>query len=192
VLLLAAGDVIRGRYLTLIGWLAILLTICGCFLTPLRSVKDFAVRRYFNRANIWILLAALSSVGYWLLNKVASELVEPGPGTAARYGYMFFLVGTGAYCLFLRLYGKAEQNSDHVGWSLPVPAAFLHFGAYWLVLWAYQLSEHVSYIVAFRQFSIVMSVVLAFVIYKERGRVMRLIGTTLLTTGLVLIATWGK
>jgi len=59
------------------------------------------------------------------------------------------------------------------------------------VLWAYQLCQHASYILAFRQTSIVIGVILAFVIYKEQGRAIRLAGTFVLASGLVLISLWG-
>jgi len=75
---------------------------------------------------------------------------------------------------------------------LVVLAAVLSFGAYWLILWAYQLSPYASYIVAFRQFSIVIGAVLAFVIYKEKGIAIRLTGASLITTGLLVIALWGR
>ncbi len=60
------------------------------------------------------------------------------------------------------------------------------------MLWAYQLSQHASYVVAFRQFSIVIGVVAAFAIYKERGVAVRMIGTVLITVGLILVGLLGN
>ncbi len=54
------------------------------------------------------------------------------------------------------------------------------------------MSPQASYIVAFRQFSIVIGTVLAFAIYKERGLIVRLAGISLLTSGLVIIGLWGN
>ena len=90
------------------------------------------------------------------------------------------------------MFKAGKQNPNYVGWKLPALAACMNFGAYWLVLWAYQLSPQASYIVAFRQFSIVIGTVLAFAIYKEQGLVVRLAGTFLLTSGLVIIGLWGN
>jgi len=191
VVLVALGDVLRGRYPTPISWLGIVLVGGGCFLAPLRSFRDVSLRRYLNRASLWMLLTALGTVGYTLLDKVASEVVKQGPASAARYGYMFFLVSYAAYALFLRSLKTGKESPGAVGWRGPALAACLNFGAYWLVLWAYQLAEHASYILAFRQFSIVIGVVLAFALYKEQGLVVRLAGTLMLTTGLVLIGLWG-
>jgi len=191
VLFVGIGDVLRGRHLAPMGWLGILLVTCGCLLAPLHSFGDFAVRRYLNRASLWMLLTAMGTVGYTLLDKIASEVVQQGPATAARYGYVFFLISGVAYVVFLKVFKTGKQGSNSVGWKLPALAGCMNFGAYWLVLWAYQLSPHASYIVAFRQFSIVIGAVLAFAIYKEPGLVVRLVGTFLLTSGLVLIGLWG-
>jgi len=190
VLFVGIGDVLRGKHLTPIGWLGILLVVCGCLLAPLHSFRDFAVRRYLNRTSLWMLLTAIGTTGYTLLDKVASEVVQQGPATAARYGYVFFLISGVAYAVFLKASKTDGQNPNSVGWKLPALAACMNFGAYWLVLWAYQLSPYASYIVAFRQFSIVIGTVLAFAIYKEQGLVVRLTGTFLLTSGLVLIGLW--
>ena len=71
---------------------------------------------------------------------------------------------------------------------MPFIGGLCNFGSYWLVLYAYQLSQHASYIVAFRQFSIVLGVVFAFIFYKEHGFVVRITGTILITAGLVITA----
>jgi uncharacterized membrane protein len=60
-----------------------------------------------------------------------------------------------------------------------------------LVLWAYQLSTQTGYVVAFRQFSIVIGVVLAFAIYREPGVFVRTVAMLLIVAGLVTIGLWG-
>ena len=191
VFLVGVGDVLRERYPTELGWIGMLLVVSGCFLAPLHSFSSVTVRSYFNQTTLWMLLTALCTVGYTLLDKVASEVILKGPATAARYGYVYLLIAYIIFSAFSRIFNKAEQSSKYVGWKFPILAACLTFGAYWLVLWAYQLSQNASYIVAFRQFSIVIGVILAFAIYKEHGLVVRLLGTFLITLGLLLIGLWG-
>jgi uncharacterized membrane protein len=94
--------------------------------------------------------------------------------------------------VMLRSLRGENSSNDTMGWKLAIPAAILSFAAYWLILWAYQLSPYASYIVAFRQFSIVIGAVVAFIYYKEKGVAVRLTGALLVTTGLVLIAGWGR
>lgn len=195
VIFVAIIDVLRGRYLTTIGWVGIILVAGGCTLVPLRTFKEFAIKKYFNRASLWMFLAALGTVGYTLLDKIAAEVVQQGPATAARYGYMYFAFSLVPYMVFLKLFKTNESpnpNGKSMGWKLAIPAALLSFAAYWLVLWAYQLSPFASYIVAFRQFSIVIGAILAFVIYKEEGVAVRMSGASLITLGLILIGVWGR
>ena len=191
VFLVGMGDVARGIYPTAIGWMGMLLVITGCFLAPLTSFRDFRARSYLNRTSVYMVLTAVGTVGYTLLDKIASEVVFQGPATAARYGYIYFLISFAAYRILFRIFRLEGQESHVVGWRFPFFAAFLTFGAYWLILWAYQLSRHASYIVAFRQFSIVIGVILGFAIYKEQGLVVRVAGTSMVTLGLVLVGLWG-
>jgi uncharacterized membrane protein len=192
VLFVGLGDVVRGRFLTLPGWLGLTLIVAGCVLTPHHSFREFSFRRYFHRSILWILLAALGTTGYSLLDKVASEVVLTGPATAGRYCYVFFLF-SGVILMLLRwITISSGCKTCSVGWREPAMGAICFFGSYWLVLWAYQLGRHASYVVAFRQFSIVIGVVIAFVIYKERGMVVRILAAVLITIGLILVGLLGN
>lgn len=191
VLFVAFGDVLRGRYLTEIGWLGLVLVAAGCILVPLRSLNEITPRKYFNRTSLWMLFAAMGTVGYTLFDKVAAEVVQQGADTAARYGYFYFAISFFPYISMMHISGVKKQNLPPVSWRLVIPAVILNFSAYWLVLWAYQLSPFASYILAFRQFSIVIGAVLAFIIYKEQGIKVRLSGALMITGGLILIALWG-
>jgi len=194
VLLLAAADVFRGRMPTPVGWAGMSLVIAGCALAPLHSFRGVTWRRYVNRASVWIALTALGTVGYTLLDKWAAEGVRPGPGAAGRYGYVFFAVSFAAYALLVRLRPPQPRTPEihPPRWRWPLLAGGLNFASYWMVLWAYQLARHTSYIVAFRQFSIPIGVVVAFAMFKEPGRAVRLTGMGLIVAGLVLIALWGR
>ena len=192
VIFLAIIDVLRGRSLTSVGWVGISLVALGCTLVPLKSFGDITLSKYLNRASLWMFIAAMGTIGYTFLDKVASEVVQQGPDTAARYGLMYFSISFLPYIALERGFRNPSEKKVVNGWKLAIPAAFLSFGAYWLILWAYQLSPYASYIVAFRQFSIVIGTVLAFVIYKEQGVLVRLTGAVLITTGLVLIGVWGR
>ena len=191
VFLVAIGDVLRGRYPTALGWVGMMLVISGCLLAPLYSFKDYSFRLYFRHATLWMLLAALGTVGYTLLDKIASEVVQQGPATAARYGYVFFLIAFITYSILLKV-KKFEQKDEKLSdWVLPFIAACLMFGAYWMVLWAYQLSRFAGYVVAFRQFSIIIGIILGIIIFKERGKVVRFTAGLSITTGLILIGVFG-
>jgi drug/metabolite transporter (DMT)-like permease len=191
VVFIGIGDVLRGRYLTPFGWLGILFVMAGCTLVPLRHFKDFSLSRYITPATIWMLMGAAGMVGYTLLDKIAAEVVQQGPGSAARYGYFYFAISFIPY-QFLMRYFRSPVEKPNGDWVRVSIAAVLGFAGYWLILWAYQLSPYASYIVAFRQFSIVIGAVMAFLIFKEEGVKVRLTGAFLITCGLVLIGAWGR
>jgi uncharacterized membrane protein len=192
VIFVAFGDLLRGRYLTMAGWIGLLLVASGNLLVPMRSFEDFKVSNYLNRASLWMLLAASGTVGYTLLDKIAAEGIQPGAATAARYGYMYFAISFLPYSTFMKISKPVSQNPRTLNWKIILAAALLSFSAYWLILWAYQLTPLASYIVAFRQFSIVIGAILAFIIFKEQGLRVRLSGAALITSGLLLIALWGR
>ncbi len=191
VLFVALGDVFSGRAVSSVGWLGLALIVVGCCLAPLRSFGDFSLRRYANRSTVWMLLAAAGTVGYSLIDKFGLESVTPGPMTAARYCCFFFITAYGVYLLLLRVTNHDTLVLRTTNWGLPMMAAVLNFTSYWLILWAYQMVLLAGYVVAFRQLSIVLAVVVALCIFKEEGRNVRLTGTILISAGLVLIGVWG-
>ena len=74
---------------------------------------------------------------------------------------------------------------------MPRVAAVLGLFACELVLWAFQLAAHTSYLLAFRQFSIVVGVSFAFVLHKDAGLRVRLPATAAIVAGLALLAFYG-
>jgi drug/metabolite transporter (DMT)-like permease len=191
VVLVAFADVARGRYLSPFGWMGVLLVAGGCLLVPLRSFKDISIKNYLNINSLWMVLAALGTVGYTMLDKVAAEVVQPGPWTAIRYGYFYFLISLFPYWGMLRASETTQVVRGSASWKLASLAALFQFGAYGLILWAYQLTPYASYVVAFRQFSIVLGSAAALLFYHEQGLVVRLSGALLITSGLVMIAVLG-
>ena len=115
VVLVASGDVMRGRELTVLGWLGSICVVVGCLLTPLQSIRRFDVRPYLRRSTACVILAASGTTGYSLFDKAASEIVLAGPGTAARYGYMFFLLVGSVFFALQRLTTSNRQACTHIG-----------------------------------------------------------------------------
>lgn len=193
VLLIGLGDVMRGRAITAGGWLGMILVASGCVLAPLHSFREIRLHRYLNKGNFWVLLAAAGTVGFTMFDKVSSELVSTGPASAARYGYFLYFFSFITFALSMRLFG-----GDHKDFSVhntkpvwPIIGGLFTFGGYWLILWAFQMSEHASYVNSFRQFSIVLGVIFAFTVFKEKGLAVRLPGTMLIAAGLVILRLYG-
>lgn len=195
VLLVAGGDLVRGRAPSWPGLLGMLLVVAGCLLAPLTRLADFRWRSYLKTSTLWMLLTALATTGYTLSDKLAQE------GGAARgagllfvlvYGYFYFLFGTlvlGA-AVWFGLAPKPPQ-ARAMGWTRPALASVGNVGSYLMILWVYTQVAKAAYIVAFRQFSIVLGVVFALWIFKERGVRVRVPAALLITAGLVLIGVAG-
>jgi drug/metabolite transporter (DMT)-like permease len=160
-------------------------------LTPLTSFTDIRWKKYVNWSSMWMIFTALATVVYSLSDKVAAEVLPQGPVNAAKYGYFLLLIAFLFYRGFWHWLPGETKDSQKIKRSEVLMGAVLNYACYWMVLWAYQLVGQASYIVAFRQFSIVLGVVAAFVIYKERGLRVRIAAAAIITGGLVMIGLWG-
>ncbi len=191
VVLVVLFDVFRSRFPSTMGYAGLTLVVIGCLAAPLHSLREFGRIHYLNRTTMWVLITALGTAGYTMLDKLASEVVMEGPITAARYCYLFFAVSGVVYVLLLRCFGHPHGRCGSIGWRRPAVAALLNFGAYWLVIWAYQLSQRAGYVLAFRQFSIIIGVFAAIFLFHERGARLRLAAAIIICAGLLLIGLTG-
>ena len=191
VLLVGLGDIVRGHSPSAVGWSGMGLVTIGCVLAPLTSFKDIRWKKYVNWASVWMVLTALATAAYSLSDKTAAEVLPQGPVSAAKYGYFLFLIAFLLYRGFWHWLPGETKESQKIKRSEVIMGWVLTYACYWMVLWAYQLVGQASYIVAFRQFSIVLGVVAAFAIYKERGLAVRIFAAAIITAGLVIIGLWG-
>ena len=190
VLLVAAGDAFRGNLPNGAGWAGMALVVIGCLMAPLRSPRELRLGAYVNPATIWIVLTALGTVGYSLLDKRGAELLTPGPMSALIYTYFFYLFAFVGYVLLTKLWRRPLQADTGPLW-LPTMAGLLSFAGYFLVVWAYQLVARASYVVAFRQASLVIGVLMAFALYRNERYLWRLASVLVITSGLVVISLLG-
>ncbi|MAE63808.1 MAG: hypothetical protein CMJ18_06005 [Phycisphaeraceae bacterium] len=194
VLLVAVVEIPMGRVPTDPGWIGLILVAIGCVLAPLTSFGGFHPRAYLNRAVVWIVLAGLGTVGYSLIDNAAASSLDELDGLipALRYGYWYFFVSAIIYLALARCVVGPPADDRSIGWLRPSFAAAMCFVGYSLIIWVYQDTEQVSYVVACRQFSIVIGVVAAFVIFRERGVFVRVTAAVLITSGMLVIAAWGQ
>jgi len=191
VLAVAGLDMLRGRHPTPAGWAGLLMVVAGCALAPQHSYSGFNLRRYVGRDMLWMLLTAAAVVAFTMVDKVGAEAVMRGPGSAALYCSGFYGMGGISYLLLQAAFDRRTPGPPAVGWGRPALAAVLGFASYWLVLWAFQLSTHTAYLLALRQFSIAIGVVVAFAFYKERGRAVRVPATAAIIAGLIVVMVYG-
>lgn len=192
VLVLALVDLIRGNTPSLVGGLGMGLIMVGCVLAPLESWRGFSLARYWNKTMVWIGVTATGMIGYTLVDRAAAALIRPGLDTALRYGLWESIATAGAYFVLLKLMKQpAIQIEGRAVWQRVTLAGVFMFGAYSLVLWAYQMPMPVSYIVALRQFSIVLGVVAGAILFHEPAPRWRISMSLLIVVGVILISVWG-
>jgi drug/metabolite transporter (DMT)-like permease len=192
ILLIALADVARGRAPSSIAWIGMVAVSLGCIVTPLESLQNFKISYYWNRAMIWIVVTAVGVVGYTIVDKAAAELIDAGPWTAARYGVYETALSAIAYWLVLKGMGHSTgEPTGWQGWKWPALGAVGVFGAYWLILWSYQLSPQASYVVALRQLSIVIGVALGSMLFREPAPALRLGAAVVIAVGVAGIVLIG-
>ncbi|MCG7852315.1 MAG: DMT family transporter [Methanosarcinaceae archaeon] len=191
VLFIGIGDAFRGRPPNPLGWVGMIFVATGCFFVPLNSLSDFRFNHYWKPVSLWIVLTAFGTVGYSLFDKIGTEAIPRGPREAAVYCYFFNLMAFISSFSLKAFAKKPIKPSSEVGYWIPAIAGILCFLAYWLVLWSYQMVEKASYVVAFRQFSIVIGVLIAFLLFNEPGKKIRFVGSVVITAGLLLLKIFG-
>ena len=194
VIMVAGIDTLRGRFPSGAGWLAMLMVVGGCVLAPQRSYRRFDWRHYGSRSIMWIVLTACAIVGFTMLDKLAAETVRAGLPSAVIYCGLFHIFSCLTYVPLHAVFDRRltpREGAGELGWAGPIAAGVLGLVSYTLVLWAFQMSTQTGYLVAFRQFSIVIGVVVAFRAYREPGLAVRLPATLGIVAGLVLIALFG-
>lgn len=184
VLLLAGVELVRGRPPGASGLGGMALIATGCALAPLPHLRAFALERYRTRATAWILVIALATVAFTLLDRAALERLPPGPGVAARYGVWEAI----ATVPWLRgRFARADDvaAADTGRWALATAA--MSFASYGLVLWAFQLGARASDTAALRQVSIPLGLLASRVLLGERANPLRIVAASLVTAGVALL-----
>jgi uncharacterized membrane protein len=191
VLVVAAVDVLRGRPPTAAGLAGMLLVVAGCVLAPQTSYRNLRLAHYRTKSLAWIVLTAATIVAFTVLDKLAAEIVGPGAGSAAIYCALYMASACATYAACQALFDRGRPATGEVGWRMPAAGAALTYTSYTLVLWAFQLAPQASYLLAFRQFSLVLGVAAAFAIHREEGLAVRLPATGAIVAGLVMLTVWG-
>ncbi len=208
VLLIGFFDVARGQPPGAAGWSGLLLVLGGCLLVALPAARQHtgagapatpqAAGSRPRAAVGWAVLAALGTVGYTVFDKFAADAitVTGGMGAAAafRYGLWEFTICAACFLPLMSVINRGSarrqappQHSRAAGRMHGVLIATLMYVTYALVLWAYQLSWQTSYVVALRQFSIVLGVVVGALLLREAAPATRVAGAVVIVGGVAVL-----
>jgi len=171
--------------------------IVGGFLIPLRSFSDFSLQRYKNIAVAAAIIAAAGTTGYSLTDDFALELVRRGRSVALGDNFLlafYYIALQGITTVFWQSLGVvSNRNERHLFTQQivhPVSSVFKGAGiflTYSLVLISMGYVTNVSYVVAFRQLSIPIGLILGILLLKERVCGPKITAVVLLFTGVVLV-----
>ncbi|RLT42116.1 MAG: hypothetical protein DWI57_05965 [Chloroflexi bacterium] len=188
VLALAFLDILRGHPPSAQGWLGMVLVTAGCLLAPLSGLRAVSRDRYWNATIFWVLVTAAGTIGYSSVDKIALEMLQPSLLSALRYGVLQWLLTVPYLWLLLRYVAKLPMTVGSVReWRRAALATLFISSAYTLILWVYQMIPQASYVVALRQFSIVIGVVAAILIFREPAAKLRLTAALIISAGVALV-----
>jgi drug/metabolite transporter (DMT)-like permease len=189
------------------------LIVAGILLLPHARFRDITLRGFRSRGMLFALLAAVGTMGYSIVDDHALRLLRPalaplapvvttllfalleGASTSLWLGG-FVLAGAARVRSAARAAGTARVGVPRLS-ALRIPPGQLRpallsgiaiFTAYTLVLIAMGFARNVTYIVAFRQMSIPIGVLLGLAVLREPLNPPKIAGVLTVTAGLVLVA----
>lgn len=184
------------------------LIVAGILLLPHARFRDIRLRAFRSQSVLFALLAAVGTMGYSIVDDHALRQLRPAlaPLVPTATTLLFALlegVSTSVWLACYLLAGAARGKGRSTGAATGVLAAlrlprgrlrmaFLSgiaiFAAYTLVLIAMGFARNVTYVVAFRQMSVPLGVLLGLVVLGEPLNPPKVAGVLAVTGGLVLVA----
>lgn len=176
-------------------WYGIALIVLGALCLPLSNFHSFSMKNYFNPALGYALLAAVGTVGYSVIDKVALDMMVDAGYSRSTAGASYMVLQALATVLWglpLIAVIRTERMMFSTVWrehrnSILVTGLMIT-STYGLVLIAMAFSTDVSYVVALRQLSIPVGVLIGVVWLKERCSPLKLISVAVMLTGLVVVS----
>lgn len=167
----------------------------GCLLMPLMNWRDFSFASYHGPAFRFILLAAIGTTGYTILDSMAIRILRethPESSFACSTTYLF-LLETGiviamALIVFNSKLERLEFRKLFLKSKSPVVSGLFSSTAYMLILIAMGYVTNVSYVQAFRQMSLPLGVLAGIFLLHEKPGKPRLAGILLVVLGLMVVA----
>ena len=216
VLIISFFDIARGQAPDMKGWVGLFAVITACLVigwpSTKRTTKKVSLVRKIklNQNNFlkWVFLAAIGTVGYTIFDKIAIEEATRLFDNKISYAFeyclyefcctsIFFLIFFSIISIRLQSRSKLVKAklSSHVLKALSVRTlgsvivgGILMYTGYSLIIWAYQMSQQTSYIVALRQFSIVITVIIGSLLFHEKQLLRRTVAGLIMTLGIIIIA----
>ena len=192
MLLSGYNDTLNGLFL-----LGASLIVCGSIILPMLHFKDFKISNYTNQATFFALLAAAGTAGYSIVDSKAINGLRLASGDdkiiplTLIYAFLAALMSSLWMALLLIRSKKSRLKVKQVflkQYKTYISAGIAIHLAYTLVLVSMSMVENVSYIVAFRQISIPLSVILGIYLLKETRSLPKTMGVIAMFVGVILVS----
>ena len=175
--------------------LGMVLVVVGALCLPLSHPQARRISTYLTPAMGFALLAAAGTVGYSLIDKQALGLMQGAGHSGLTAGAVFMVLQalmTLTWSVPLMALLPAERRRlpalRQQGLTMLVITGLMMTCTYGLVLIAMALTDEVSYVVALRQLSIPVGVLMGVLWLKEPASRAKALGTLVMLAGLVLVA----
>lgn len=183
------------RVLDIWDGLGMVLVVAGALCLPLSHPQARRISTYLTPAMGFALLAASGTVGYSLIDKQALGLMQGAGHSGLTAGAVFMVLQalmTLTWSVPLLALLPAERRRlpalRQQGLTMLVVTGLMMTCTYGLVLIAMALTDEVSYVVALRQLSIPVGVLMGVLWLKEPASRAKALGTLVMLAGLVLVA----
>ena len=184
-----------GKRPATIALAGMLIISCGCILMPLKRFRDFRLSNYTNGVVAFILLGAVGTTGYTILDSKAIAIIRETMGrnqVTDLLAYLF-IIETGLalgqmVCVVAMKQERSEFRQLFRCPGYPALAGVCSSSAYGLILAAMAYVSNVSYIQAFRQMSLPLGFFAGILILKEPYSIPKSIGIAMIVLGLVMVS----
>lgn len=181
-----------------LGITGLFLVTLGCLLLPFQNIQKISIASFFNVSCLFALVSALGTVGYTLIDDRALSMLRESHNVLLSVGelglvYIFF---QSLSCTFWLAFPVLSRNSGRIE-LIDIAKKHLRItivtGAcmsltYSLVLVSMALVENVSYIVAFRQISIPITILLGIYMLKEPNSLPKIAGMVMTFAGVLMVS----
>ena len=166
-------------YVSGLGWTGIILIVTGILTVGLSSTMT----KEDIKSCLYAFLTGITIAGYSLADSRSAGFNHPVVSLNIMSITSLLLVSPVA---FRKGFSKTvRENLDHLPYAPIIGLGSM--GTYLIIMFAFSLSNHASYIVALRECSVIIASILGFVVLKEKPTPQKIIGIILITIGLVLI-----
>jgi drug/metabolite transporter (DMT)-like permease len=192
----------RGDEISLQAAAGSVIVVIAAFFLPMRYLGELRLRNYFNWTSLFALCAAIGTMGYSVLDDAALQLLRSPAVLGSRLpvlqiSYLYLAFEAVTTILWMVLFFAVDvkllsAGSPDRSRSTPILPAVLMglmiYATYGLVLTSMAYVEDVSYVVAFRQVSLPIGVLLGLLILHEQGGWLRFSAVLFMVAGLILVA----